>query len=61
MYMGSVVYMIGRTVVVNKVAPGRGRWPMAVLIAGWLLYMVLASLKSMEFMRSIFSGMGYGA
>ncbi|MFC8038952.1 DUF2510 domain-containing protein [Paenarthrobacter sp. NPDC057355] len=58
MYMGSVVYMIGRTVVVNKVAPGRGWWPMAVLTAGWLLYMVVAGLKSMEFMRSIFSGMG---
>ncbi|MFF2843336.1 DUF2510 domain-containing protein [Paenarthrobacter sp. NPDC057981] len=61
MYMGSLVYMIGRTVVLNKVAPRRGWVPMAVLIAGWLLYMVLASLKSMELMRSVFSGMGYGA
>lgn len=59
-FLGGAPYVIGRAVMVNKVAPGRGWWPVGVIIAGWALYTVVGSWKSMTWMQSIFSQMGYG-
>lgn len=61
MYMGGLVYVIGRAVVVNKVASGRGWWPVGLLVAGWLTYIVVGSAKSMQWVQSFNSGMGYGS
>ncbi|MFI2565676.1 DUF2510 domain-containing protein [Paenarthrobacter sp. NPDC018779] len=60
-YMGGVVYVIGRAIIVNKVARGRGWWPLGVLAAGWLLYIVGGYVKGILWMQSIVSGIGYGS
>lgn len=59
-FLGGVVYVIGRAAIVNKVAPGRGWWPVGVIFAAWLLYVVVGSIKAMTWMQSMFSQMGYG-
>ncbi|UKE98278.1 DUF2510 domain-containing protein [Paenarthrobacter nicotinovorans] len=58
-FLGGVPYVIGRAVILHKVGPRRGRWPIAVIVAAWGLYLVAGALKSLSFMQAVFSELGY--
>ena len=60
-YFGGAIYVVGRAIVVNKVAAGRGWWPIGVLFAAWMAIITVGSYKNMVWMQSIFSGIGYGS
>ncbi|SEI42585.1 hypothetical protein SAMN04487917_101212 [Arthrobacter sp. yr096] len=44
---------------VHKVAPRRGLWPIAVIVAAWGLYIVAGVAKALPFMQSVFYELGY--
>lgn len=58
-FLGGVPYVIGRAVVIHKVAPRRGLWPIAAIVAGWGLYFVAGFAKVLPFMQSVFHELGY--
>ncbi|MCD4850985.1 DUF2510 domain-containing protein [Arthrobacter sp. AK01] len=58
-FLGGVPYVIGRAVVIHKVAPRRGLWPIAVIVAAWGLYIVAGFAKALPFMQSVFYELGY--
>jgi predicted membrane channel-forming protein YqfA (hemolysin III family) len=58
-FLGGVPYVIGRAVILHKVAPRRGLWHIAVIVAAWGLYLVAGAVKSLSFMQAVFSELGY--
>lgn len=58
-FLGAVVYVVGRSVIVYKVAQPRGLWPIWLMAAGMVLYYGVSIAKSMAMMQSMFSSMGY--
>ncbi|UKA48902.1 DUF2510 domain-containing protein [Arthrobacter sp. FW305-123] len=58
-FLGGVPYVIGRAVVLHKVAPRRGLWPLIVILVGWGIYYVAGSIKTVAFMQAVFSELGY--
>lgn len=58
-FLGGVPYVIGRAVVIHKVAPRKGLWPIAAIVAGWGLYFVAGIAKTLPFMQSVFYELGY--
>ncbi|MEI2278582.1 DUF2510 domain-containing protein [Paenarthrobacter ilicis] len=58
-FLNSAVYIIGRSVVVNKVAPKRGLWPIWVTIALVILSIVVAGIWSTNMMQSMYNQLGY--
>ncbi|MEI2278581.1 DUF2510 domain-containing protein [Paenarthrobacter ilicis] len=58
-FAGGVPYVIGRAVIIHKVAPRRGLWPIAVIVSGWGLYFVAGFAKMLPFMQSVFYELGY--
>jgi hypothetical protein len=54
-FLSGTVYVIGRSVIVAKVAPGRGLVPIWVLIGVIFLSIVLTSFKMSSLMTSMIS------
>lgn len=52
-FLGGVVYVIGRSVIVAKVAPGRGLAPIWVLIGVFFLSFVVTTVKMSALMSSM--------
>ncbi len=60
-FLGGVPYVIGRAVVIHKVAPRRGLWPLVVILAAWGLYYVAGTIKILDFMGTAAGELGYPA
>ncbi|MEQ4567142.1 DUF2510 domain-containing protein [Paenarthrobacter sp. CAP02] len=58
-FLNAAVYVIGRSVIVNKVAPKRGLWPIWVTIAVFVLTMVVAGIWTSNMMQSMYNQLGY--
>ncbi|BCW46586.1 DUF2510 domain-containing protein [Arthrobacter sp. StoSoilB5] len=58
-FLSPAVYVIGRTVIVRKVAPGRGMWPVWALIGTFVLSMIVAGIWMSAMMQSLYSQIGY--
>ncbi|BCW11794.1 hypothetical protein NtRootA4_28570 [Arthrobacter sp. NtRootA4] len=58
-FLNSVVYVIGRSVIVNKVAPKRGLWPIWATIAVFVISLVVSGIWMSNFMQSMYSQFGY--
>ncbi|WP_311379573.1 hypothetical protein [Arthrobacter sp. ISL-48] len=54
-FLGGSVYVIGRSVIVHKVAPGRGLVPIWVLIGVIVLSIVVSTIKMSALMSSMIS------
>ncbi|MNI44780.1 hypothetical protein D3C73_991730 [compost metagenome] len=60
-FLGGIPYVIGRSVVIHKVAPRRGLWPLVVILAAWGLYFVAGTIKALDFMGAALRELGYPA
>lgn len=58
-FLNSAVYVIGRSVIVNKVAPKRGLWPIWATIAVFVISMVVAGIWTSNMMQSMYNQLGY--
>ncbi|UVJ38717.1 DUF2510 domain-containing protein [Arthrobacter sp. CJ23] len=58
-FLSGTVYVIGRTVIVRKVAPDRGLWPIWILIATVVLAFTITAIKVSVMMTSMYSQFGY--
>ncbi len=58
-FLNSVVYVIGRSVIVNKVAPKRGLLPVWITIAVFVISMVVAGIWTSNMMQTMMSSFGY--
>jgi hypothetical protein len=58
-FLSALVYVIGRSVIVNKVAPKRGLWPVWATIAVFVISMVVTGIWMSNFMQSMYSQFGY--
>ncbi|MGO4251302.1 DUF2510 domain-containing protein [Paenarthrobacter sp. TAF1] len=58
-FLNSVVYVIGRSVIVNKVAPKRGLWPIWATIAVFVISLVVSGIWMSNFMQSMYNQFGY--
>ena len=58
-FLSPAVYVIGRTVIVRKVAPGRGMGPVWALIGMVVLSLIVAGIKMANMMESLYSQFGY--
>ncbi|WP_420178711.1 DUF2510 domain-containing protein [Paenarthrobacter sp. TA1.8] len=58
-FLSALVYVIGRSVIVNKVAPKRGLWPVWATIAVFVISMVITGIWMSNFMQSMYSQLGY--
>lgn len=58
-FLSSLVYVIGRSVIVNKVAPKRGLWPVWASIAVIVISLVVTGIWMSNFMQSMYSQFGY--
>lgn len=54
-FLSGTVYVIGRSVIVHKVAPGRGLVPIWILIGVFVLCIVVSAIKMSALMSSIMS------
>jgi hypothetical protein len=54
-FLSGTVYVIGRSVIVHKVAPGRGLAPIWILIGVIVLCIVVSTIKMSALMSSIMS------
>jgi hypothetical protein len=54
-FLSGTVYVIGRSVIVHKVAPGRGLMPIWVLVAVIVLSIVVSTIKMSALMSSMVS------
>jgi len=58
-FLSPVVYVIGRTVIVRKVAPGRGMGPVWALIGMVVLSLIVTGIWMANMMQSLYSQFGY--
>lgn len=58
-FLSALVYVIGRSVIVNKVAPKRGLWPIWATIAVFVISMVITGIWTANFMQSMYNQFGY--
>ncbi|MCM0618606.1 DUF2510 domain-containing protein [Paenarthrobacter sp. MSM-2-10-13] len=58
-FLSALVYVIGRSVIVRKVAPNRGLWPVWATIAVFVISMVITGIWMSNFMQSVYSQLGY--
>ncbi|MBT2585678.1 DUF2510 domain-containing protein [Arthrobacter sp. ISL-95] len=58
-FLSALVYVIGRSVIVNKVAPKRGLWPVWATIAVFVISMVITGIWMSNFMQSMYSQLAY--
>ncbi|WP_309073994.1 DUF2510 domain-containing protein [Paenarthrobacter sp.] len=58
-FLSAIVYVIGRSVIVNKVAPKRGLLPVWAIIAVFVISMVVTGIWMSNFMQSMYSQFGY--
>ncbi|ROQ38370.1 uncharacterized protein DUF2510 [Frondihabitans sp. PhB188] len=52
-FLSSPVYVIGRSVIVRRVAPGRGLWPVWVLILIEVVGLVLSSISAVGYFQQL--------
>jgi hypothetical protein len=57
-FLNSAVYVIGRSVIVNKVAPKRGLLPVWITIAVFVISMVVAGIWTSVMMQNMMSSFG---
>ncbi len=57
-FLNSAVYVIGRSVIVNKVAPKRGLLPVWITIAVFVISMVVAGIWTSTMMQTMVSSFG---
>lgn len=58
-FLSAFVYVIGRSVIVQKVAQKRGLWPVWATIAVFVVSMVIAGIWTSNLMQSMMSSFGY--
>lgn len=58
-FLSGTVYIIGRTVIVRKVAPGRGMWPIWGLIGTVVVSLIMAAIWVATMMQSMYSQLGH--
>ncbi|MEV7663057.1 DUF2510 domain-containing protein [Paenarthrobacter sp. NPDC089316] len=58
-FLNAPVYVIGRSVIVNKVAPKRGLLPVWITIAVFVISMVAAGIWASNMTQSMYSQLGY--
>lgn len=58
-FLSGTVYIIGRTVIVRKVAPGRGMAPIWVLIGTVVVSLIVTGIWFSMVMSSLYSQFGY--
>ncbi|MEV7606525.1 DUF2510 domain-containing protein [Paenarthrobacter sp. NPDC089322] len=58
-FLSPVVYIIGRSVIVRKVAPNRGLWPVWATIGMTIISLVVASIWMSSMMQALYSQFGY--
>ncbi|BCW07658.1 DUF2510 domain-containing protein [Arthrobacter sp. NtRootA1] len=58
-FLSPTVYIIGRTVIVRKVAPGRGMAPIWAMIGTIVLSFIVVGIWTATLMSSLYSQVGY--
>jgi hypothetical protein len=58
-FLSPAVYVIGRTVIVRKVAPGRGMGPVWALIGTFVVSLIVAGIWLSTMMQSLYNQIGY--